>query len=61
MPLPALAMNPPGPARAGRTRILLIPVLPCAPHPPAPLQERFDVDIKPLPSEIDASTYMNQA
>lgn len=25
------------------------------------VQERFDVDIKPLPKEIDASTYMNQA
>ncbi|GBF99348.1 DEAD-box ATP-dependent RNA helicase [Raphidocelis subcapitata] len=25
------------------------------------VQERFDVDIKPLPSTIDASTYMNQA
>jgi len=25
-----------------------------------PLQERFDVDIKPLPAQIDASTYMNQ-
>ena len=27
----------------------------------APLQERFDVDIKPLPEVIDASTYMNAA
>jgi hypothetical protein len=26
-----------------------------------PTQERFDVDIKPLPASIDASTYMNQA
>ena len=25
------------------------------------VQERFDVDIKPLPAAIDASTYMNQA
>ncbi|KAI8463451.1 MAG: nuclear RNA helicase-like protein Bat1 [Monoraphidium minutum] len=25
------------------------------------VQERFDVDIKPLPKSIDASTYMNQA
>jgi superfamily II DNA/RNA helicase len=25
------------------------------------VQERFDVDIKPLPASIDASTYMNQA
>lgn len=24
-------------------------------------QERFDVDIKPLPEHIDASTYMNAA
>ncbi len=23
------------------------------------VQERFDVDIKPLPDEIDTSTYMN--
>jgi hypothetical protein len=23
------------------------------------VQERFDVDIKPLPDQIDASTYMN--
>lgn len=23
------------------------------------VQERFDVDIKPLPDKIDASTYMN--
>lgn len=34
------------------------------PPPPAPqvlnqVQERFDVDIKPLPEHIDASTYMN--
>lgn len=25
------------------------------------MQERFDVDIKPLPEHIDASTYMNAA
>ena len=25
------------------------------------VQERFDVDIKPLPEEIDASTYMSTA
>lgn len=25
------------------------------------VQERFDVDIKPLPASIDTSTYMNQS
>jgi hypothetical protein len=25
------------------------------------VQERFDVDIKPLPAAIDTSTYMNQS
>lgn len=25
------------------------------------VQERFDVDIKPLPDQIDTSTYMNTA
>lgn len=25
------------------------------------VQERFDVDIKPLPEKIDAATYMNAA
>ena len=36
---------------------------PPPPHHSACLcvQERFDVDIKPLPEHIDASTYMNTA
>jgi hypothetical protein len=25
------------------------------------VQERFDVEIKPLPASIDTSTYMNQS
>jgi hypothetical protein len=34
-----------------------LPALICVPA----MQERFDVDIKPLPEVIDASTYMNAA
>ena len=47
---------------ASSTLILLpplfrLPALICVPA----MQERFDVDIKPLPEVIDASTYMNAA
>ena len=57
--------GPRRPAATGRPHLSTAPLLnsPFASrfHPTPPHQERFDVDIKPLPATIDASTYMNAA